>query len=218
MAGVVTTPDAGADEGGAENTKGAAALDDKDDDDDDEDGPVTFASRTEFVNEVNRIVKGRLERKDRKYAPIVQERDTLKAEVEQLRPLVEGKQTDDEKRTARETQLAKRLEELEAYQKTTQRNELVRRVAKDKGLPDEFIARVQGDDEDAITADVEDLVALLPKAPKVTKATKPDSPDDGKGGKGSGGGQGGDHDEKIDPRELANSIGRYGRNTPYIVK
>jgi hypothetical protein len=97
----------------------------------------------------------------------------------------------------------------------------VRRIAKDKGLPEEFIPRIHGDDEDAITADVEDFLDVLKldasASKKNLKSLKPDSKDESKGGKGSAGGQGRDSEEDVDPKKLAASIGRYGRN-PYVVK
>lgn len=186
-----------------------------------DDGSVTFKSRDHFVSAVNKIVKQRLDRNNKKYAPVVAERDTLKAKVDEWTPLIEGKQTDDQKRQAREQAQQNQIDELLGYKRSTERNELVRRIAKDKGLPEEFIPRIQGDDEDTITADIEEFVDLLPEktaGTKVSKTTKPGTKDEGKGGKrGTPGGAGTDDDETIDPQKLAASIGRYGR-TPYVVR
>lgn len=191
------------------------------DDGGDDDGPVTFKSRAELVELVNKSVKSRVDRINKKYAPVVAERDTLKAKVEELTPIVEGQLSADQKREQSERQLREQVNELLGYQRHTERNELVRRIAKDKGLPEEFIPRIQGDDEDAIATDIEEFVALLPEKtnpPKVSKTTKPVTKHEGQGGgKGSAGGDGNDSDEPIDPQKLAASIGRYGRN-PYIVK
>lgn len=185
----------------------------------DETGVVTFESKDAFVKAVNKIVKQRLDRNEKKYAPVVAERDTLKAKVDELLPQVAGNQTVDQKREAEFQKLQSQIHELSSYRKTTERNELVRRVAKDKGLPEEFVPRIQGDDEESITADIEEFVALLPEkstGTKVSKTTRPESKDEGKGGKGAAGGSGNDSDESVDPKKLAASIGRYGRN-PYVV-
>jgi len=186
----------------------------------DENGAVTFDSRDDFVKAVNKIVKQRLDRNNKKYAPVVQERDTLKAKVEELLPLAEGSKTVDQKRDSEFAQLQRQIAELSDYRRTSERNELVRRIAKDKGLPEEFIPRIQGDDEDAITSDIEEFVELLPEktaGTKVSKTTKPGTKDEGKGGgKGTAGGAGRDDEEKIDPVKLASTIGRYGRS-PYVV-
>lgn len=187
------------------------AQDDSNDDNDSAD-VVTFATKADFVKHVNGIVKKRLDRETKKYAPIVAERDTLKERVAELSGADKDKTAADKQIEA----LSKQVTDLLSYQQTTQRNELVRNIAKEHGLPDEFLARVQGDDEDSITEDVEQLVELLKidgkpaaRVTKVTKSTKPDGKD-GKGGKGSDGKGGADDDAKNDLDKIAKSIGRYG--------
>ena len=204
-------------DGAAENedTTGADGADNDDDGaDENAEGPVTFESKDAFAKHVNGIVQKRLKREVSKYAPIVAERDTLKTRVAEL----EG--ADNKASQADQTiaKMQKQLDDLLKYQSTTQRNELVRSVAKEHGLPDEFLARVQGDDEDSITEDVEQLVSLLKidskPAPKVTKSTKPDGKD-GKGGKGTDGKGGAEDDARNDPKKIAAEVGRYGHR-PYV--
>jgi uncharacterized protein YdcH (DUF465 family) len=199
-----------------EDTTGADAGDDGDDgDDQSDDGPVTFETKDAFVKHVNTIVKKRLQRNEQKYAPIVTERDTLKTRVAEL----EG--SDQQASQAEQTiaKMQKQLDDLLNYQTATQRNELVRNIAKEHGLPDEFLARVQGDDEDSITEDVEQLVNLLKidgKPPtKVSKTTKP-AGKDGKGGKGTDGKGGAEDDARNDPYKIAAEVGRYGHR-PIVV-
>lgn len=192
----------------------------QDDSDDTDDGApeVTFKTKADFVKHVNGIVKKRLDRETKKYTPIVQERDTLKERVAELSGADKDKSAAEKQIEA----LSKQVTELLASQATTQRNELVRTIAKEHGLPDEFLARVQGDDEDSITEDVEQLVELLkidgkpaPRVTKVTKSTKPDGKD-GKGGKGSDGKGGADDDAKNDLDKIAKSIGRYGHRPIFV--
>ena len=200
----------------AEDTTGAdAGADDDSDDDENDDEPVTFESKDAFAKHVNGIVQKRLKREVSKYAPIVQERDTLKTRVAEL----EG--ADNKASQADQTiaQMQKQLDDLLKYQTTTQRNELVRNIAKEHGLPDEFIARVQGDDEDSITEDVEQLVDLLKidgksRQQRPPKSTKPDGKD-GKGGKGADGKGGAEDDARNDPKKIAAEVGRYGHR-PYV--
>lgn len=192
------------------------AQDDSDNDDGSSD-VVTFASKADFVKHVNGIVKKRLDRETKKYAPIVAERDTLKERVAELSGADKDKSAAEKQIEA----LSKQVTELLAAQATTQRNELVRTIAKDHGLPDEFLPRVQGDDEDSITEDVEQLVELLKidgkPAPKVTtpKTTTPKGKD-GKGGKGSDGKGGADDDARNDLDKIAQNVGRYGHRPIFV--
>jgi hypothetical protein len=177
--------------------------------------PVVFASKAKLTEFVNGVVTDRLKRVEKKYAPIVQERDTLKTKVAEL----ESSAPDAEKSQREFAKLQSQIEELTNYRKTTERNELVRRIAKDKGLPEHFHGRVRGDDEDAITADIDELVSLIPApsngTPAGTPASKgkPSTKDEAKGGKGTpGSGSSDDADVKID----IDSIPRYGQ--PYVEK
>jgi multidrug efflux pump subunit AcrB len=147
----------------------------------------------------------------------VAERDTLKERVDELSGADKDKSAAEKQIEA----LTKQINDLMSYQQTTQRNELVRNIAKEHGLPDEFLARVQGDDEDSITEDVEQLVELLkidgttPPVKKVTKTTKP-AGKDGKGGKGSDGKGGSDDDNNNDLDKIAKTVGRYGHRPIFV--
>lgn len=189
----------------------ADGTQDDPDDAGDGDEPVTFASKAEYAKAVNSIVQKRLKRNEQKYAPVVAERDTLKKRVDELSGAEKGKSAADQQIES----LSKQVQDLLSYQTSTQRNELVREIAKDHGLPDEFLARVQGDDEDSITEDVEKLVELLNVSKATTRVTNPSKTSkpagkDGKGGKGSDGKGGQDDDNKADPAALAKKVGRYG--------
>ncbi|AJD82101.1 scaffolding protein [Mycobacterium phage Azrael100] len=212
--------DFGTEDGGAEeNTTGTDSG--QDSGDDNADGPVTFESKADLVKYVNGIVKTRVARESRKYAPVVQERDTLKSELEKLRAQSPESKDSTTQPDPRVDELQKQLNELLEYRKTTERNELVRRVAKDKGLPEEFIPHVNivGDDEDDIASSIEDFVSLLPKNEQKQQnlKTKPDTKDEGKGDKGRGGNTKPDDNNDIDPKALAQKIGRYGQNLPFVV-
>lgn len=192
-------------------------ADDDSDDDADADEPVTFASKKDFATHVNAIVKKRLHRNEQKYAPIVTERDTLKKRVAELEPAANQQPNSVQQIEA----LSKQVSDLLQYQQTTQRTELVREIAKEKGLPEEFFSRVQGTDPDSITEDVEELVELLnvdtktPGSHRPPKNTKPDGKD-GKGGKGTGGKGGAEDDDKNDPAAIAKAVGRYGHRPIFV--
>jgi hypothetical protein len=196
-----------------EDTNNEGADEDTDEEEQDEE-PVVFKSKAEYATAVNGIVKKRLKRTEQKYAPIVSERDTLKKRVDELSGAEQGKSAAEQQIES----LSQQVSTLLAQQATTHRNELVREIAKEKGLPEEFIPRVQGTDPDSITEDVEELVELLnvkPVTPKISKVTKP-AGKDGKGGKGSDGKGGSDDDDKNDPAEIAKAVGRYGHRPIFV--
>lgn len=208
----------------AANDEVATTSEEADDDaadggDESDDEPVTFKSKSDFAAHVNTIVTQRLKRAEKKYAPIVAERDTLKKRVEELAPVEQGKNQADQQIKA----LSDQVSELLNFQATAQRNELVRSIAKEHGLPDEFIPRVQGDDDDSIAEDVQQLVSLLkidgtnpPPAPRKTSKTIKPAGQDGKGGKGTGGQGGSEDDAKNDPAKIAAEVGRYGHRPIFI--
>ena len=212
------SPESGAPQDGLSDDS-VDVSDDSTDDSPDEgvgESPVTFDSKDAFVKHVNGIVQGRVARVEKKYTSVLQERDTLKARVAEL----EGSDQKASEADQTISKMQKQLDDLLKYQATTQRNELVRSIAKDHGLPEEFIPRVQGDDEDSITEDVEQLVSLLkvdgkPTPKRSPKSLKPDG-GDGKGGKGSDGKGGSDDDSHNDPAKIAAEVGRFGHR-PYVV-
>jgi hypothetical protein len=185
-------------------------------DSNEDEGPVTFKTRSEYIEHMNGAIKKRLARESRKTASIVAERDTLKEKVAELTPLSEGKDKSDQVVAS----LSKQVADLLSYQKATERNELVRNIAKEHGLPDELLPRVKGDDEDSISEDIQELAELWKVSAKPvktpgSKSTKPPSVE-GKGGKGSGG-KGGDEDDSAnDPKKIARKVGRFGHRPVFI--
>lgn len=147
------------------------------------------ASKEDITSFVNDKVQKRLAREKAKYDPILAERDTLKAEVERLKPLEDANKTDIQRWEEERANLAKELEEHRAYRAQQERTNLVREIADEKGLPARFINRVQGDDADSITADIEDLLTVINDGkPTKPASRKPVDPDEKPGGKGYGGG------------------------------
>lgn len=171
----------------------------------------------------NNLVTKRLARERKKYDPILEEHGKLKAEVEELRPLRAATQTDAERWEAEKQQLAKELEELRSFQQARQRDDLVREIAEEKGLPSRFVSRIKGSDAEEIAADIDDLLNVLSledgKATKKKPASqKPKAVDeDSSSGRGYGGAGGGDDDEEITAEAVLKRLqergfGRGGRN------
>lgn len=156
-----------------------------------------FQSKEAASEWANKIVETRLARERKKFDPIVTERDTLKSEVERLKPLEDASKTDAERWESEKKQFAEELDELRSFKSETERVNLIRGIAEEKGLPSKFIARVQGSTPEEITADIDDLVNVLedgkPKKPaaRQPKETDGDKPGD-KGYSGAGGDTEGD--------------------------
>lgn len=150
-----------------------------------------FDSKDDAVEWINDKVQKRLGREKNKFNDVLAERDTLKAEVEELRPLKQATQTDAERWEAEKANLAKELEELRSFKSQAERTNLIREIAEDKGLPARFVNRVQGSTPEEITADIEDLLNVLedgkPKkpAPQKPKPADEKAPTRGHGGGGS---------------------------------
>lgn len=176
-----------------------------------------FESQEEAQEWANDKIQKRLAREKSKFDPIVNERDTLKARVAELEPLEDSKKTDTQRwETERET-LNKELEDLRAFQKQTQRDNLVREIAEDKGLPAKFFTRVRGDDSDAITADIEDLLNVINDGkPTKPASRKPIEQDEKTTSKAYGGG--GSKDETDDKAIVQNVVkkARENRNRTFV--
>ena len=177
-----------------------------------------FSSKDDAATWANEIVEKRLARERKKFESVVAEHGTLKAEVEELRPLKAAKQTDTERWESEKQSLAKELEDLRGFKSKAERNDLVRQIAEDKGLPAKFIARVQGDDEDSISSDIDDLLNVLSEDGKSTRkpaSRKPQDADNRPPAKGSNGG-GSDQDDvtadDIIKKLREKNGGRIGRN------
>lgn len=213
---------------GAEN---AAPIDDVGvDSSDDFSAPPSSSNWWQFETKdkaeewANNLVTKRLARERKKYDPILEEHGKLKAEVEELRPLRAATQTDAERWEAEKSQLAKELEELRSFQQSRQRDDLVREIAEEKGLPSRFVSRIKGADADEIAADIDDLLNVLSlEDGKATKkkpsSLKPKESDEDESSKGRGysGAGGSDDDEEITAeavlkRLAERGLGRTGRN------
>lgn len=142
--------------------------------------------------------------------PVVQERDTLKAEVEQLRPLREATQTDTERWESKLNAQTQQIDELLAYRSKNERDNLVRQIAGEEGLPASFLGRVSGDDEDAIREDIKSVLDALSEGgfnntgKKTPPQKNPKPAGNGGGSVGSGGGS--DSDEPDDAAQVASIL------------
>lgn len=157
-----------------------------------------FTTKEDAVEWVNDKVQKRLAREKSKIDPVITERDTLKKRVAELEPFEQATKSDSERWEAERASLAKELEDLRSYRNQSERTNLVREIADEKGLPARFITRVQGEDADSITADIDDLMTVLNDGKQPKPATrKPQDPDATPSSKGySGGGAKDEPDNK----------------------
>lgn len=176
-----------------------------------------FESREQAVEWANDKIQKRLAREKSKYEPILEEHGKLKLRVEQLEPFEQAQKTDSQRWESERENLSKELEDLRNFRKTAERNDLVREIAEDKGLPSRFISRVRGDDADSITADVEELLTVLNDGkPAKPASRKPKEADERPSSKGYGGG--GSDAENDDDAVVANVVkkNRENRNRSFV--
>lgn len=152
-----------------------------------------FGSKTDAEEWANNLVTKRLSRERKtKLDPIAQERDTLRAEVERLKPLEDATKTDFQRLEEKLNSQASELEQLRGYRSQQERTNLVRSIAEELGLPSHFTPRVRGDNEDAIREDVQDLLNVLSEGGsntgKKTPPSKAPKPENSGGGSVSSGG------------------------------
>ncbi|ATN93979.1 head scaffolding protein [Mycobacterium phage Kumao] len=176
-----------------------------------------FSSKEDAEDWANQIVTKRLARERKKYERIEQEHATLKSEVEELRPLREATLTDtqrwEEKFKAQEQELLA----LREFKASRERDDLVREIAREKGLSDRYLSRVRGDDADEIAADIDDLLNVLSEDGRTTtKQLKSPAPKERKS-ESRKLFQGGGHEDEddYDPKKIAESIPLFG-TSPYI--
>lgn len=181
----------------------------------DNNGWWKFQSKDEAVEWANDKIQKRLAREKSKYDPIVQAHDILKTEVESLRPLKTANQTDTERWESERASLTSELEQLRSFQSKAQRENLVREIADEKGLPTRFVSRVHGDDAESITADIDELLNVLGdgKATRQPASRQPKSADKTPA-KGQGGGGSDDEHVSADAilKRLSEKHGGRGRN------
>lgn len=183
-----------------------------------------FGTKDSAEEWANNLVTKRLARERKKYDPILEEHGKLKSEVEELRPLRAATQTDSERWEAEKQQIAKEMDDLRSFRTAREREDLVRDIAEEKGLPARFVGRIIGSDVDSISTDIDDLLNVLSvedgKATKkklASRKPKEADEDDSSPGRGYGGSGGGDDDEEITAdavlkRLQERGLGRGGRN------
>lgn len=108
------------------------------------------------------ILKGRLERAQRsaekKYSKQVEELAAKLAEYE------DAKLSADEKKDKRLTELEQSLAEANDRYQQLERTRLVESLAREMGLPEKLWGRVQGNTDDEIISDINDMLEGLPKS------------------------------------------------------
>ena len=130
--------------------------------------PREFAAITS-QDEFDARVQKRIERERGKF----KDYDDLKAKADQLDKLEDEKGSDVEKANRRAEQAEKSLEELQTTLAKRDREDLVREIGDELGLPAKLRGRVQGDDDKAIRADIAELLDGLPKVDKPAEKSGP---------------------------------------------
>lgn len=176
-----------------------------------------FESKDDAEKWANDLITKRLSRHKKSVVdPIEQERDTLRAELEQLRPLKEATQTDTERWEAKLQAATAELDSLRQFKAETTHREMVRNIAEELGLPAKFISRVRGDDEDAIREDITDLLNVLSEGgstpgKKTPTPKAPKAPED-EGKKSGTPGGGGDDSAKTDEDLIKEILGQAAKD------
>ncbi|OQW34503.1 MAG: hypothetical protein A4E20_10815 [Nitrospira sp. SG-bin2] len=192
------------------------------DDSEDNSGPASkawwqFPDKDAAVEWMNDKVQKRLAREKSKYDPIVSEHAILKKRVADLEPFEQAQKTDTQRWEDERNALKAELERLQSFEKKTQRDNLVREIAEDKGLPARFYSRIQGEDADTITADIEDFLNVYNDG-KTTKpaSRKPTETDEKPAQKGyGGGGSSSDTDDKAVVRNVVKKF-RENQNNSFV--
>lgn len=130
----------------------------------------------ESQEELDRIIKDRLKRErestQKSFDGWVSPEDHKKA-------LSDVKQALEDLKKAHESD-TKTIEELTAKNKTYETASLKSRIAREVGLPYEWVERIRGEDEESIKTDAESLKKLVGSAaPLPTKSTETVTPDAG---------------------------------------
>lgn len=98
----------------------------------------------------------------RKHEDRAKENAEAAERVKELEAKLAETGTDTEKLARTVEDLKAQVAEGEAARKNAELTALKVRIGAEKGLPPEFTGRVQGDDEESISADVDALVAAIP--------------------------------------------------------
>jgi hypothetical protein len=167
----------------ADSAEGAEVTTEVTTDDVETDGEITppetenwwqFASKDQAEAWANNLVSKRITRHKKTHVdPIAAERDTLKAEVDRLKPFEAATQTETERLQAERKSEATELAALREFKAQTEHANLVRSIALEIGLPEAFIPRVTGSTEDEIREDATDLLNALSEGGSNTKKVPP---------------------------------------------
>ncbi|WP_054173038.1 capsid assembly scaffolding protein Gp46 family protein [Mycobacteroides immunogenum] len=120
--------------------------------------PVKEYVAPQSQEDLDRIIADRIRRVENKY----KDYDELKDRASKYDDLEAEKGSDVEKATRRYEKAEKDLADLQATIAKRDREDLVRDIGDELGLPAKLRARVQGDDETAIRADISELLDGLP--------------------------------------------------------
>lgn len=153
-------------------------------------------------DDLDRIIADRIRRVENKY----KDYDDLKERASKYDDLEAEKGSDVEKATRRYEQAEKTLADLQASIAKRDRDDLVRDIGEELGLPPKLRGRVQGDDEKAIRADIAELLEGMP-AVKSAPAGPPVNAPKEKTKLSTGGGDSG---PEYSADDIVNSIDRGG--------
>lgn len=175
-----------------------------------------FASKADAEKWGNDLITKRLTRHTKSVVtPLEAERDTLRAEVDRLKPLEDATKTDVQRFEDRLNAVLPELESLRTFKAESTRSELVRSIAEELGIPAKFVSRIQGADEDAIRADATDLLNVLSEGGSTpgkkvppAKAPKETVQPGGKTGTQGGGGSDDESDESV----IADILGQVSKD------
>jgi hypothetical protein len=175
-----------------------------------------FSSKDDAEKWANDLITKRLSRHKKSVVdPIEQERDTLRAEVERLKPLEDATKTDAERWESEKKTLLDEVTSLRAFKAEQSHREMVRSIAEELGLPAKFIPRVRGDDEDSVREDITELLNVLSEGgstpgKKVPASKAPKESENG--GKKSLSSGGGGSDEQSDDDLIKEILGQVAKD------
>lgn len=175
----------------------------------------TFNSHKEFQDFMDKKIQERVARVEKKYAPVVEERDKLKTTVDEWTPVIDATKTDAQRWETEKASYDEELNALRAFKADSERMNLVRQLAEDKGLPARLVSRVQGDDADSITADIDSLLEDLAESGQKISGFKPQPREQQQKQKLSPGGGEESEDELLDLAKAAEQI--HARNSGFFV-
>lgn len=127
--------------------------------------PITVTSQEQF----DELVRNRLDRLEKKHARELSKYEgfeDIKAKAEKFDAFEAEQGTEIEKLTRRIEKAERERDEFKTKIAKSERNEMVRDIADELGLPKALVKRVQGDTEDDIRADIADLMQGLPSPKK----------------------------------------------------